>query len=53
MYKAYCLTSVKFDVNAYIHGEGPEGHLVLKLENEVGPPLKFQNYVNFNKNQCF
>jgi len=25
-----------------IPGQGPEGHLVLKLENEVGPPLQIQ-----------
>jgi len=37
-----------------IPGQGPEGHLVLKLENEVGPPLQIQkNYVNFNKNRHF
>jgi len=23
-------------------GQGPEGHLVLTLENEVGPPLQIQ-----------
>jgi len=26
-------------IKSYIPGHGPEGHLVLKLENEVGPPL--------------
>jgi len=26
----------------YIPGQGPEGHLVLKLENEVCPPLQIQ-----------
>jgi len=26
----------------FIPGQGPEGHLVLKLENEVGPSLQIQ-----------
>jgi len=36
--------SSKFLINLtkIIPGQGPEGHLVLKLENEVGPPLQIK-----------
>jgi len=33
---------VVYQVVPTIPGQGPEGYLVLKLENEVGPPLQIQ-----------
>jgi len=40
--KLYVIVLLRQHLDTYIPGQGSEGHLVLKLENEVGPTLQIQ-----------